>query len=115
MNRLKFTVLIGMMLLSVIGIIWVQIIWIRNAVTIQNDSFNNSVAISLNDARKAIEFSRNVNFLNNFLANDPEMTGTDSEGVEFRIQSYSSQRDSKSLNITDQTIEGRSDSARITT
>jgi len=116
MNRLKFTVLIGMMLLSVIGISWVQIIWIRDAVRIQKDSFNNSVAISLNDARKAIEFSRKMNFLNNFLSDDPLMFGNDSEGIEFRIESYSSQeRDGISLNITNQTIESGSDSARITT
>ncbi len=115
MNRLKFTVLIGMMLLSVVGIIWVQIIWIRDAVTIQNDSFNNRVALSLIDARKAIEFSRKVNFLNNFYARGNEMTGQDNTGVEFRIQSYSAQRNDRGVNITNQTIEGRSDSARVTT
>ena len=115
MNRLKFTVLIGMMLLSVVGIIWVQIIWIRDAVRIQNESFNNSVAISLNGARDAIEFSRKMNFLNNFFSTGPDIFGPDSDGLQFRIQSYSSQQGNGKINITNQTIEGRSDSARVTT
>lgn len=115
MNRLKFTVLIGMMLLSIVGIIWVQIVWIRNAVRIQNDSFNNSVAISLNSARNTIEVSRKMNFLNNFLMDDPFSFGNSSEGMEFMIESYSSQGNSGiSFNITNQSIIGNSDSARIT-
>ena len=40
MNRKKFAGLIVMMLLSIIGIIWVQTVWIKKAVDIQNESFN---------------------------------------------------------------------------
>lgn len=116
MNRLRFTVLITMMLLSVVGIIWVQIIWIRDAVRIQNESFNNSVAISLNEARNAIEFSRKMNFLNNFLMDDPVFPGAPSDGIEYMIESFSSQQeDGVSVNITNQTITGNSDSATVTT
>ncbi|HLN55296.1 MAG TPA: HAMP domain-containing sensor histidine kinase [Bacteroidales bacterium] len=112
MNRLRFTVLVGMMLLSVVGIILVQIVWIRDAVRIQNDSFNNSVAISLNNARNNIEFSRKMNFLNNFLPEDP-LTSV-SEGIRFKIESYSSQQgNGLRFNITNQTITGNSDSAKI--
>ena len=68
---MKFTGLIIMMLLSIIGIIWVQIVWIRNAVSIQNESFNNAVIVSLNNAANAIESSRKMNFFNNFMLTDP--------------------------------------------
>ncbi|MGE5419271.1 MAG: sensor histidine kinase [Chloroflexota bacterium] len=116
MNRLRFTVLVGMMLLSVVGIILVQIVWIRDAVRIQNDSFNNSVAISLNNARNNIEFSRKMNFLNNFLPEDPSLSGNISEGIQFKIESYSALNGGGvSFNITNQTISGNSDSARVTT
>ena len=115
MKRLRFTILVGMMLLSVVGIIWVQIIWIRDAVRIQNNSFNNRVAISLIGARDNIEFSRKMNFLNNELQNDPVMYQGNSEGMEFMIESYSAQDGEISLNITNQTITGNSDTAEITT
>ena len=71
MNRMKFTGLIIMMLLSIIGIIWVQIVWIRNAVGIRNENFNNAVIVSLNNAANAIESSRKMNFFNNFIFADP--------------------------------------------
>ena len=71
MNRTKFTGLIIMMLLSILGIIWVQIVWIRKAVGIYNDSFNNAVGISLHNAANAIESSRRMNFFNNFMLTDP--------------------------------------------
>ncbi|HEX2970349.1 MAG TPA: HAMP domain-containing sensor histidine kinase [Bacteroidales bacterium] len=116
MKRLRFTILIGMMLLSVVGIIWVQIIWIRDAIRIQTDSFNNSVAISLSEARNAIEFSRKMNFLNNFLMDDPVAFRNDSENMEFMIESYSSSNGNGiHYNITNQSVSGNSDTAHITT
>ena len=74
MSRIKFNGLIIMMLLSVIGIIWVQIVWIKNAVGIRNDNFNNAVIVSLNNAADAIETSRKMNFFNNFILKDPLST-----------------------------------------
>ena len=55
-----------MMALSIIGITLVQINWIRNAVRMVNESFNNAVFISLNNAAGEIESMRKMNFFNNF-------------------------------------------------
>ncbi len=79
MNRKKFTGLIFMMVLSIIGIIWVQTVWIKNAIEIQNDGFNNRVSLSLINAANAIESSRKMNFFNNFMPADP-VTINDSSG-----------------------------------
>jgi hypothetical protein len=62
MNSKKFAGLIIMMLLSIVGIIWVQIVWIKNAIGIQNDGFNNRVSMSLLNAANSIESSRKMNF-----------------------------------------------------
>ena len=92
MNRKKFTGLIIMMLLSIFGIIWVQIVWIRNAVDIQNESFNNAVSISLSNAANAIESSRRMNFFNNFMLTDPLSFNDSSNDINgyLSIRSYSS-------------------------
>ena len=71
MNRKKFGWLIFMMLFSIIGIIWVQIVWIKNAVSVRNESFDYAVNASLGSAADAIETSRKMNFFNNFLITDP--------------------------------------------
>jgi two-component system phosphate regulon sensor histidine kinase PhoR len=65
MNRQKFIGLIFMMLFSIIGIIWVQLKWIRSAVGIRNDSFNHAVIASLHQAADDIEQARRMNFFNN--------------------------------------------------
>lgn len=116
MNRLRFTVLIAMMLLSIVGIIWVQIVWIKDAVRIQNESFDNSVHISLYNARNTIEYSSKMETMNNFVMNNPSLMGNNSGGIEFMIQEYSSRQGSGiSFNITNQTIMGTSDSTIVTT
>jgi len=112
MNKNKFTGLIIMMLLSIIGIIWVQIVWIKNAVSIQNESFNNAVNRSLNNAANAIESSRKMNFFNNFILNDPLTFNSSNEGFEnlLNIGSYSSEPGSKiSVSITNQTYNSSLD------
>jgi len=81
MNRKKFTGLIIMMLLSIIGIIWVQIVWIKNAVDIQNDGFNNAARQSLINAANTIETSRKMNFFNNFMPVDPLSSTNSSSDV----------------------------------
>jgi two-component system, OmpR family, phosphate regulon sensor histidine kinase PhoR len=118
MNKMKFTGLIIMMLLSIIGIIWVQIVWIRNAIGIQNESFNNAVSLSLNNAAAAIESSRRMNFFNNFLINDPASFNDPENGIEsyLNIGSYSSQPGNKiSVRITNQTVTSSHDSDKVTT
>lgn len=67
MGRKKFIWLIIMMLVSLIGIIWVQSVWIRNAVGTQNDNFDSAVIASINDAAGSIETSRELDFFNNFM------------------------------------------------
>jgi two-component system, OmpR family, phosphate regulon sensor histidine kinase PhoR len=67
MSRRFFTGLVVMMAWSIIGITWVQIIWIKNAVAIRNENFNNAVFISLNNAASEIESLRKMNFFNNFM------------------------------------------------
>jgi two-component system phosphate regulon sensor histidine kinase PhoR len=107
-----------MMLLSIMGIIYVQIIWIRNAINIQNKSFNNAVSISLSRAASAIETSSKMNFLYNYMRNEPLSFGDTSGEVTgyLSIESYSAQPGNKvSVNITNQTITGNPDSAKVTT
>ena len=67
MSRKKFIGLIFMMLFSIVGIIWVQIIWIRNAAGVLNENFNARVIASIRDAANTIESSRKMNFFNNFM------------------------------------------------
>ena len=74
MNKKYFAGLIFMMLFSIIGIIWVQIIWIKNAVKVRNDSFDYVVNISLGAAANAIETSQKMNFYNNFLSELPPLS-----------------------------------------
>lgn len=109
MNRKKFTGLIIMMLLSIIGIIWVQVIWIKRAVGIQNESFNNRVGISLLNAANAIENERKMNYFNNFMPADPFNfidSASDVSGF-LSIGTYSSEPgDRFSFKITHQSVTG---------
>jgi two-component system, OmpR family, phosphate regulon sensor histidine kinase PhoR len=115
MNRKKFTGLIFMMLLSIIGIIWVQLVWIKNAIAIQNDSFNNAVRMSLINAASSIESSRQRNFFNNFMPTDP-LSMNDSAADESGFMSVGSSPDNKlSISITNQQLEGDPESGKITT
>jgi two-component system, OmpR family, phosphate regulon sensor histidine kinase PhoR len=118
MNRKKFAGLIIMMLLSIMGIIWVQIVWIRNAVDIQNDGFNSRVGLSLFNAKNAIESSRKMNFFNNFMPADPlsfNDSSADFTGY-LSIGSYSSDPGNKfSINISNQSITGGFDTGKVTT
>ncbi|MEI8224691.1 MAG: HAMP domain-containing sensor histidine kinase [Bacteroidota bacterium] len=118
MNRMKFTGLIIMMLLSIIGIIWVQTVWIRNAVGIRNENFNNAVIVSLNNAANAIESSRKMNFFNNFIL-DNSLSFNDSSGditSYMSIGSYSSEPGNKfSVRITNQSVSGSFDIGKVTT
>jgi two-component system, OmpR family, phosphate regulon sensor histidine kinase PhoR len=118
MNRKKFTGLIVMMLLSIIGIIWVQIVWIRNAINIKNDSFNYLVSLSLGNAASSIENSRKMNFFNNFMVTDPlsfNDTSADISGY-LSIGNYSSGPGGQvNVRITNQSYSGDSDTGVVTT
>jgi two-component system phosphate regulon sensor histidine kinase PhoR len=82
MSRRFFTGLVIMMALSIIGITWVQIRWIRSAVSIRNESFNNAVYISINNAAGEIESLRKMNFFNNFGGTSPFQDSDSSANIE---------------------------------
>jgi two-component system phosphate regulon sensor histidine kinase PhoR len=113
MNRKKFTGLIIMMLLSIFGIIWVQIVWITNAVEVQNDGFNSRVSQSLFHAANSIETSRQMNFFNNFMPSDP-FSGINSQDIS-DFQGIGSPENRVSISITNQSVTGNSDSSKVTT
>ena len=117
MSRNKLIGLIFMMLVSITGIIWVQIVWIGNAVGIRNENFNRAVLNCLDDAANMIESSRKMDFFNNFVLNDPIMFGNNPADIAgyLSIGSYSSQNGSNfSLRITNQSITGNFDSIQGT-
>jgi len=117
MNRKKFAGLIIMMLLSIFGIIWVQIVWIKNAINIRNESFNNAVFISLTNAANTIESSRKLNFFNNFVMSYPSLLNSSSQSTSnyLRINSYSSDSGSNlSVKITNQSFPGSFDTGNVT-
>jgi len=109
MSKSKFIGLILMMLLSITGIIWVQIVWIRNALNIRNDIFNRAVYASLNDAAHTIESNRKMDFFfdSPISVNSP---GSDVSSY-LRIGTYSS-TDGKNYNysVTSQSVTGTVDS-----
>jgi two-component system phosphate regulon sensor histidine kinase PhoR len=106
------------MLLSVLGIIWVQIRWITNAVSIRNENFNNAVIISINNAANAIESSRKMNFFNNFILTDPLSFNHSSSNISAYISSgsFTSEPGNKiSVKISNQTVTGNFDTGKVTT
>jgi two-component system phosphate regulon sensor histidine kinase PhoR len=118
MNRKKFAGLIVMMLLSIVGIIWVQIVWIKDAVSIQNRIFNNAVRISLESAANTIESARKMNFFNNLMFQPPLSYNDTSNDVSgyFSLKTYSSAPGNKvDVKITNQTITGNADTPNVTT
>ncbi len=118
MNRMKFTGLIIMMLLSVIGIIMVQIVWITKAISIRNENFNNAVITTIHNAANAIETSGKMNFFNNFILNEPMTFNGSSTDISayMSIGRHSSDPgNSISVKITNQTVTGSNDTATLTT
>lgn len=114
---MKFTGLIIMMLLSIIGIIWVQIVWIRKAVGIRNEIFNNEVIVSLSNAANDIESSRKMDFFNNFILGDPLSFSNFSGNITgyLSIGSYSSEPgNGLSVRITNQSVTRSVDSGKMT-
>jgi two-component system, OmpR family, phosphate regulon sensor histidine kinase PhoR len=107
MNKGKFIGLIAMMLVSLIGISWVQMIWIKNAVGIRNDNFDYFVNSSIHDAAADIESSRKISFFNNFLVPDSDISGKYSDNISRIVttQSYSvGNSGNVSVRITNQSV-----------
>jgi len=80
-SRKFFTGLVFMMALSIIGITWVQIVWIKNAVDKSNENFNMAVLSSLNNAAEELDNARKMNSFNNFLMHDPIQVIDSSAGL----------------------------------
>lgn len=114
MSKSKFIGLIFMMLLSLTGIIWVQLVWIKNALGILNENFDRAVIASLNDAASTIESNRRMSFFNDFMFDDsiiPESSAGDVSSY-MSVGSYSSQDGKKfSYSITSQSVTGTIDSS----
>lgn len=111
MSKKRFIILITMMVLSLTGIIWVQIIWIRKAVSIRNENFNRSVFSGLEDAANTIESNRQMSFF----FDNPGIARVQPEGDVsgyLSIGTYSS-NDGRNFNysVTSQTFSGTVDSA----
>ncbi|MDZ7738576.1 MAG: HAMP domain-containing sensor histidine kinase [Bacteroidales bacterium] len=70
MRRWKFIGLISLMLVSLSGIIGVQLIWINNAVSVRNDLFSRSVFNSLKSTAGKIESSRQMAFYERMMVAD---------------------------------------------
>ncbi|HNR40845.1 MAG TPA: HAMP domain-containing sensor histidine kinase [Bacteroidales bacterium] len=103
MSRNKFIGLIIMMLISLTGIIWVQIVWIRNAVNIRNENFNRTVFASLNDAANSIESNRRLGFFNDLMFGEPVSPLNFESGISgyLSVGSYSSSSsDGRSFNFS---------------
>ena len=117
MNKTRFTGLIIMMVLSIMGIIWVQAVWIRNAFDIRNDNFNNAVIACLSNAANYIESSQRMNFFNNFMPADPFPFGSiyPAEASNYlSIQSYSSIDSSGyGVRIENQSFSGTYDTGTV--
>ena len=107
MNRSKFAGLIFMMVISTIGITWVQIIWIRNAVGIRNENFDYYVTASIREAAAAIESSRKMNFFDDFMF-PGTISRTDTSGditSYFSMNSITSSGNGRmSVRITNQSV-----------
>lgn len=71
MKNKIFIGLVAMMALSIIGITYVQITWMRNAIRTSNENFNNAVFISLNNAANQIELYQRMNIYNSYMFRDP--------------------------------------------
>ncbi len=107
MSRKKFIGLIFMMLFSLVGIIWVQLIWIRNAVNIRNVNFDYIVINSIREAADAIESSRKMSFFNNPIFPGTEHLNSSGTDVSSYISmgTYSSgDGENFSIRITNQSV-----------
>jgi two-component system, OmpR family, phosphate regulon sensor histidine kinase PhoR len=116
MNRTRFAILIAMMLFSIVGITWVQIIWIKKAVNIQNESFDAAVSVSLANAAQTIEAARRLNFFNNIMFNDPLFINSPSVNSFMNIQGNKlAPEGNVSVSITNQSYSGDLNQGTITT
>jgi|WetSurMetagenome_2_1015567.scaffolds.fasta_scaffold00647_11 two-component system, OmpR family, phosphate regulon sensor histidine kinase PhoR len=84
MNKRKFIGLILLMVISLSGIIWVQVRWISNAVRVRNEQFDLAVANSLRNTAGMIETSAQMSFLNRQYLNSIRGEDSTDRNIEYR-------------------------------
>ena len=70
MNRKIITGLIGLMGISILGIIIIQLVWMNNAIRVRNELFDRSVNEALNSATNRLETMQDYRLINRFAFND---------------------------------------------
>ncbi|MBO7522601.1 MAG: HAMP domain-containing histidine kinase, partial [Bacteroidales bacterium] len=102
MKKKWFLILIIMMLISIVGIICVQTIWIKRAVTIRNESFDRTVIECLKNAAESIERSRKASFINDYMFpnRDPYKNLQEEASTYMRMGSVSSVNGNVSMSST---------------
>ena len=102
MKKKWFLILIIMMLISIVGIICVQTIWIKRAVTIRNESFDRTVIECLKNAAESIERSRKASFINDYMFpnRDPYKNLQEEASTYMRMGSVSSINGNVSMSST---------------
>lgn len=87
MNKRKFISLISLMVLSLGGLIWVQVTWVGNAIKVANYNFDSFVKFSLINTARAVESAQRMNFLNSrFLEVQPTVSSQDSAAGDLSNQ-----------------------------
>lgn len=109
MNKRLITSLIVLMSISLLGIIAVQILWIRNAISIEERTFNSNINKALHNIVNTLEKKEDVVFLSKGL---PKNSNDKIENIEIReIKHFLDRNTSKGHNLikikTEQTIEGQ--------
>jgi two-component system phosphate regulon sensor histidine kinase PhoR len=101
MNNNKFIGLIFMMVISLTGIIGVQMIWINNAIGIRNEIFDNTVFYDINDVAHILETNRQTTFLNNYVSKENlnNVNNINSASGNLSITRYSSNEGTVEINI----------------
>jgi two-component system phosphate regulon sensor histidine kinase PhoR len=116
MTRTRFAILLAMMMFSIVGITWVQTIWIKKAVNIQNESFNAAVSVSMANAAQTIESARRLNFFNNIMFNDPLFINSPKVNSFMNIQGNKQPLEGDMrVSITNQTYSGDLNKGTVTT
>lgn len=115
MKRWKFIGLVSLMVVSLLGIIWVQLVWINNALAVRNDIFNRSVYQSLYTTARKIESSRNIGFFEQMMLADSmlQAQASDIRANPF-LQHYPDIPERMIVRDSDQLITSESYSLRIT-
>lgn len=115
MRRWTFIGLIILMVVALLGIIWIQSVWIRNAVDVRNDLFNRSVFNSLQSTARKIESSRQLAFYEKMMIADSMLQSQANEMMTttFGDRSYIMRNDETQLYALPGTT-GESFSFRVT-